>query len=184
MNKIYTGIGSRSTPNLILEAFRTLGRTLAEEGYTLRSGRAEGADSYFEIGAREVQGDCEIYIPWENFAGNAALLQYPAIILPTAGDLYEKAKESVINFHPAPGRLNKGGMKLMMRNYMQIYGTNTENPLLSDFVICYTSDGKASGGTGQAIRIAKSLNIPIFNAHGFETNPNAFVDEVLNSINL
>lgn len=182
MNKIYTGIGSRSTPNLILEAFKTLGKQLAEEGYTLRSGRAEGADSYFEIGARDAKGNCEIFLPWDGFSGNASLSQYPAIVLPTSGELYNRAKESVIDYHPAPSRLNKGGMKLMARNYLQIYGTNTENPILSDFVICYTVDGKASGGTGQALRIAEDLNIPIFNAFGYETKPNEFVTDVLNNV--
>ena len=33
----------------------------------------------------------------------------------------------------------------------------------SNFVVCYTPDGKASGGTGQAIRIAEYYNIPIYN---------------------
>ena len=34
--------------------------------------------------------------------------------------------------------------------------------LLSKFVICWTKNGKGTGGTGQAIRIAKGFGIPVF----------------------
>jgi hypothetical protein len=30
-------------------------------------------------------------------------------------------------------------------------------------VVCWTKDGKSSGGTGQALRIAEYYSIPIFN---------------------
>ncbi|NMA16004.1 MAG: hypothetical protein GX935_02005, partial [Erysipelotrichia bacterium] len=32
------------------------------------------------------------------------------------------------------------------------------------FIICWTKNGSGSGGTGQAIRIAKAYDIPIFDA--------------------
>ena len=32
-------------------------------------------------------------------------------------------------------------------------------------VVCWTRDGKASGGTGQAMRFAEYLEIPIFNLY-------------------
>jgi hypothetical protein len=35
-------------------------------------------------------------------------------------------------------------------------------------VVCWTSDGKASGGTGQAIRIAKYYEIPTYNLNNKE----------------
>ena len=49
----------------------------------------------------------------------------------------------------------------MNRNAMQILGRWGDNPV--DFVVCWTKDGKASGGTGHALRIAEYYNIPVFN---------------------
>lgn len=52
--------------------------------------------------------------------------------------------------------------KLQARNSYQILGLDLNTP--SNFVICWTKNGKGSGGTGQAIRIARAYNIPIFDA--------------------
>ncbi len=43
----------------------------------------------------------------------------------------------------------------------QVLGSDLETPV--SFVVCWTIGGKISGGTGQALRIAKDLGIPIFN---------------------
>jgi len=49
--KFYTGVGSRKTPLSILKVMRKLGYKLAIDGWMLRSGGADGADSAFEKGA-------------------------------------------------------------------------------------------------------------------------------------
>ena len=49
--KTYAGIGSRKTPNSILEEMTTLAKLLSNMGYTLNSGGAVGADTAFEQGA-------------------------------------------------------------------------------------------------------------------------------------
>ena len=46
------------------------------------------------------------------------------------------------------------------RNVYQVVGATLEDK--SDLVICWTKDGKRQGGTGQALRIADYLDIPIF----------------------
>lgn len=51
MSKIYTGIGSRETPPDILELMTKIARFMFKQGFTLRSGGADGADSAFEAGA-------------------------------------------------------------------------------------------------------------------------------------
>jgi len=33
----------------------------------------------------------------------------------------------------------------------------------SDFIVCYTENGKMKGGTAQALRIAEDYKIPVFN---------------------
>ena len=81
-------------------------------------------------------------------------------------------------YHPAPDRLSAGALKLMARNYCQMFGSSTQAPS-SSFVVCYTVDGKATGGTGQAMRMAADAGIPILNAHGYENTPDAFVEHVI-----
>jgi hypothetical protein len=68
----------------------------------------------------------------------------------------------------------------MTRNTYQILGQDCRTK--SDFVVCYTADGKASGGTGQALRIAIAEKIPIFNLHEKE-NLNKMKDFVNQLIN-
>ena len=48
----------------------------------------------------------------------------------------------------------------MARNALQVLGTDGQTPV--DFIMCWTPNGSGSGGTGQAIRIARALNIPVF----------------------
>ena len=56
---------------------------------------------------------------------------------------------------------------MMTRNVHQILGLDLRTP--TSAVICWTADGATSittedtGGTGQAIRIASDLGIPVFN---------------------
>jgi len=54
----------------------------------------------------------------------------------------------------------------MARNFRQVIGRDNESN--SEFVICWTKEGKPVGGTGQALRIASDHNIPIYNM--FEYN--------------
>ncbi len=171
----YAGIGSRQTPKSVLDAFEVLGEKLGSMGFVLRSGRAPGADSAFERGAIKTHANSEIFIPWQGFPKGSTLSRRPAIIF----DLVEqtqrqKAVDSVRKYHPAPDRLSNGAFKLMARNYLQIFGPQVTSAS-STFVVCYTSDGKASGGTGQAIRMAEKAGIPVFNAFGYESCPEDFV---------
>ena len=147
----YTGIGSRETPEAVLALFIQLGRWLANKHYTLRSGHAPGADSAFETGCSAASGTAEIYLPWPNFNGSAS--QY---VLNTHDNAAIIAKQ----FHPAWNRLSPGAQKLQARNSYQILGYDLQTP--TNFVICWTKDGTGQGGTGQALRIAKAHNIPIF----------------------
>lgn len=162
----YAGIGSRQTPEAILQVFEQIGEGFAQKGLTLRSGRADGADSYFETGARRAGGDCEIFLPWASFQKNSPLGAYPGIVFSSLSkEQTQAAINSVRHFHPCPQNLSQGALKLMARNYCQLFGTSPDSEA-SAFVVCYTNDGKASGGTGQAIRMAEAADIPVLNAHG------------------
>lgn len=148
----YTGIGSRETPFEILKIFNNIGKYLADKNYILRSGHAKGADQAFEHGCNEASGKKEIYLPWANFEGSNSKLVVENL----------KAYEIAQKFHPYWHNLKDGARKLQARNSHQVLGKNLNT--LSNFIICWTKDGKDIGGTAQAIRIARHYEIPIFNA--------------------
>lgn len=152
MSKFYAGIGSRKTPSDILRLMKAIGRNLADKGWILRSGGAAGADYAFEQGAKSVYGaKTEIYLA--SAANQAAL------------DLAAK-------FHPAWDACSDYAKRLHARNCFQVLGRDLNTP--SKFIICWTPDGsegettQATGGTGQAIRIAHHYDIPIFNLQRVE----------------
>ena len=151
----YTGIGSRETPANVLGRMADIAHALAKQGYVLRSGGADGADSAFEQGCNKAKGKKDIYIPWRNF--NNRGWNTRAGIVP---DL-EAAREIVLRTHPAPERLSQGAMKLHCRNPYQILGEGLSTP--SAFVIAYTKDGKLVGGTATALRLAQEHGVPVYN---------------------
>jgi hypothetical protein len=151
MTKYYAGIGSRKTPDSVLDDMTEIARRL-RDSYILRSGGADGADSAFEQGAGENK---QIFIPWNGFNGLHA--NGKTVIIP------EFDFEMASIYHPAWHRCSPGAKKLHARNRNQIYGPKIRKSTISEFVICWTPGGEITGGTGQAIRIAKSIKVPIFN---------------------
>ena len=152
----YAGIGSRETPENAMHVLYQAGKRLAERGFTLRSGAAEGADTAFEEGCDQASyqggpGKKEIFIPWAGYNGRPKS---------EFGEPPELAYEVAERIHPAWHHLKRGGRTLMARNCQQIMGQNLGSHAL--FVLCWTKGGKGAGGTGQAIRLAKSLGIPVF----------------------
>lgn len=150
--KYYAGIGSRETPEEILIIFEKVGEFLAEKEYILRSGHAQGADQAFERGCDRVRGQKEIYLPWNGFEGSNSNLVLEDNMAFNIGE----------KFHPYWSKLSAGAKKLQARNSHQVLGKDLNTP--SSFILCWTKNGKGQGGTGQAIRIGKHYNIPIFDA--------------------
>lgn len=146
--KFYTGIGSRQTPPYVLDMFIELAKNYAKDGYILRSGGADGADSAFEKGAGDQK---EIYLPWRGFNNNRSKLTSPT---PAA---FEMAKK----YHPAWSRLRYPVKLLHARNCHQVLGLDLKTP--SEFVVCWTIDGKAVGGTATAIKLAYDYDIQVMN---------------------
>lgn len=150
----YAGIGSRDTPEEILSIMTYISTTLAANYMVLRSGGADGADRAFELGCDLSNGTKEIYIPWEGFNGRSRTEAM------TYAELTDAALELASKFHPAWDRCSSGARRLHARNCYQILSKHLNDPC--DFVVCWTPGAKATGGTGQAIRIAKHYGIPIF----------------------
>jgi hypothetical protein len=160
---IYTGIGSRQTPEDILISIEEIARELALRGNRLRSGGAPGADQAFEKGARSVNEEYEIFLPWPGFQEITRSKYYPYDGLRPTDYKYptEEAFTMAKMFHPAWNRLNEWGKKFHARNVHQVLGYDLKTP--SDLVICWTEGGALKGGTAQAMRIASHYNIPIIN---------------------
>jgi len=157
----YTGIGSRETPKYILLQMREIAKVQAKFGYSLRSGAAPGADSWFEDGQKSIAGaSAEIYLPWRGFENRPCNETYIHLgTLPKS--IVEKAEEMVEDVHPAWGRLSQGAKKLHTRNVFQVLGKDLESP--SQVVICWTEGGIEKGGTRTAIKIAEEREIPVWN---------------------
>lgn len=157
----YAGIGSRSTPDDICALMQRVGEVLARRGFLLRSGGAIGADRAFESGARRAGGAVEIFRPDRaRTAGEIATPRLPA---------WDRALAIAAEHHPAWASLAPYVRALHARNVPQVLGPDLESP--SAFVLCWTPTFKlddagaisaVSGGTGQAVRVARTCGVPIF----------------------
>ena len=163
MNDYYTGVGSRETPKDIQITMRKLGMRLNREGYVLRSGAADGADSFFEAGCDDVNPERkQIFLPWSRFNNRTAneigvFADYPAVINSQAQAI---AKE----IHPAWDKLSQGAQKLHTRNVYQVLGPTLNQP--SRFLLYWAqidNKGQVKGGTRTAVELAKKHNVPVFN---------------------
>lgn len=162
ISKYYAGIGSRNTPNDVMDYMKIIGKLLAERGYILRSGGALGADSAFEEGCNMSNGLKEIYIPWGKPNNNEI------------SGVDSKALELARIYHPRFNNISIGSKRLIARNGYQVLGRDLMT--LSEFVVCYTKGGKEIGGTAQSIKIALDNNIPVFNAGSYDSLENMLND--------
>ncbi|QEP29823.1 DprA-like DNA recombination-mediator protein [Sinorhizobium phage ort11] len=154
--KAYAGIGSRKTPQPILDMMTNAATWLQDAGWILRSGGAHGADTAFENGTKEK----EIYIPWGTFNNRKHGFNGAIDINKLEEKDLAAALQITKQYHPAWENCAHYAQMLHTRNVFQMFGRDFKNP--SKFVLCWTKDGKGGGGTGQAIRIAKGNNIPVF----------------------
>jgi hypothetical protein len=149
MNKYYAGIGSRETPFSLEPLIKDIAERCEYLGYTLRSGGAVGADTMFA----DYTMKKDIYLPYDNYNKQKRLIN--------TDEYFDEAYAIAEKYHPNWSKCSAVAKLMHTRNVHQILGTDLKTP--SDFVICWTKDGKASGGTGQAIRIAKGYGIPVYN---------------------
>jgi hypothetical protein len=149
--KKYAGVGSRSTTPEILDEMYKIAIHLANNGWLLRSGGADGADLAFERGCDFVNGQKEIFLPWAGFNGSKSNLYTPS----------KQAIELAATIHPAWQYLKQGAKKLHARNVHQVLGSELDEPV--DLIIAYTKDGKLIGGTATALRLGIKYGIQIIN---------------------
>lgn len=154
MPRFYAGIGARATPPEVLSLMTRAAFALLKRGYVLRSGHAIGADSAFERGAGDT---AEIFLPVPGWRGSASALHKGTL----GTDIRGRARAIAAAHHPAFAGLSSFVQDLHTRSVFQVLGPGLDRP--AEFVLCWTADGEASGGTGQAPRIAASHDVPVFN---------------------
>lgn len=157
----YAGIGSRQTPDDVLQQMEHIGTQLADV-WTVRSGFADGADKAFCLGAESANGRMENFLPWLRF-NDAPLNQEDSRFIAFEDiprDIGLEARAIAAQFHPNWGACNNAAKALHTRNVFQVLGRDLTTH--SHMVVCWTPRGSGSGGTGQAIRIARGFGIPVF----------------------
>lgn len=162
--KYYAGIGSRKTPNAIRGFMVELAKAMADEGFVLRSGGAEGADKAFETGVD--------YWHYLNNDQNRTVPKQIFLAQDIKGDTASMAAMNLaMKYHPAWNRMQRFAQNLHARNAFQIMGRDMKSPVKC--VICWTPDGCIdhqhrtiyTGGTGTAISIASEAKIPVLNLY-------------------
>lgn len=164
-SKYYTLIGSRSTPEDIMQLLEGVAAKLNNQGWTVRSGGADGADSCAEQQDSYLNWSMHIYLPWDGFngrdSGNRGYINTPK------ANTYPQACEIAERLHPNWSACSRGARALHTRNVYQIMGDSLNEP--SKFVLCWAipSDniGNVKGGTGQAVRFALENGIPVYNLY-------------------
>lgn len=174
----WTGVGSRETPPEIQQVMVDLGYTLADMGWVLRSGHAEGADSAFERGVQQwfmdnveihniddVEPPMEIYLPYNGFCGaKAEGIHY---ILPNEFNNYDVAKRIASRIHPAWNNCSDFAKNAHSRNVYQVLGMELKEP--SKMLVCWAKPsnkfGNVQGGTGTAVALANECDIPVYNLY-------------------
>ena len=177
MANIYTGIGSRETPEDILLLMEIAGRLLCDRGWRLRSGGAIGADSAFYAGARMssrfAEVNAEIYLPWNGVEYDRVNHLkhwhdpvngfYDSTMFSTWEDTFAIASE----IHGGFDRCKQGARAMHRRNVYQILGTSLQDP--TRFVIFWAEpkgkQGLVSGGTNTAVQLARKHNIEVINMY-------------------
>ena len=156
-NNYYSGIGSRTTPQDILEEFKHIGLQLANSDFILRSGGAKGSDLAFEYGCdhSNFPNNKEVYLPWKGFNESHSNL---ILETPIPKQVEDICKDIYLRWYFISDAIKR----LHARNCYQILGQTLDKP--SSFVICWTDrDENDYGGTMFGIKLARKYSIPVYN---------------------
>ncbi len=149
----FAGIGSRKIIELHPElkpVMAAMAKCLVSLGFVLRSGGAIGCDQWFEAGVPNEE-DKEIFYSKKCPPGKD----------PKFYTVDQKALDLAEKIHPAWHKMEDWGRGLHARNTYQVLGRDHDQPV--EFVLCWTLNGAAEGGTRTAIVLAKQNDIPVFN---------------------
>jgi len=121
---------------------------LSRHGIRVTTGGADGIDYRAMHGC--IKEMLDVYLPWWSYNKDRIPLGVRTICYEPRQDV--AWTQSVTKYHPAPSRLSCGAFALHARNFGILSGRNA--------VLALPGPGE-SGGTGQGIRIARDLGIPL-----------------------
>lgn len=164
--KAFAGIGSRNITEQEKLKIAEICEFLNELDYVCYSGNATGSDITFQQNVNE----CVVFLPWNHFNFEEFNCNLRDNVIDCLVPKSVESLLSITRFHPNPLALSPAAKSLMIRNYFQIMGY--EKYPAVDFVICCADEikGNIQGGTGQACRISKSMDIPVFNLRYLDIN--------------
>ena len=152
---VYAGIGARKTPPAVLAVMRRMAWYLVEKGWHLNTGGADGADRAFVEGSPVLR---TVFLPWPGYNG----WRGPGVVA-----FEDKALSKLYPFaaahHDAWERCSPAVRKLHARNVAVVFGARASGITPTRAVVCWTEGGRVTGGTGVAIRLAETAQIPVFN---------------------
>lgn len=161
--KAYAAIGSRSLSPLQIALCRKVGVVMAQKGWTLHTGAAQGADQAYAVGALTAGGRVMLHLPWDTYERKwvaEARSRFPSKVRSQAVESsphYHKAESSVFVFHPAAEHLSRSVILLHARNYNIICPSGDDQAV--GFVVAFP--GPRGGGTIQGVRVADCLGVPV-----------------------
>jgi len=155
-------IGTRGflgLPDRVRTMFTLLGREVAERHGVVVTGAAVGADQTAAETALAAGGLVHLVLPWASYEERwirRIQSQFPRRV---TVEVYDVARhpawtDSVRTYHPAFHALSRGAIALHARNYGIVAGAAA--------VVAAAHDARGGGGTGQGIRMARGLGIPVF----------------------
>lgn len=176
MSKLrFAGIGSRDTPNNILNYMFDMGMQLACQRVVLRSGKADGADLAFQHGYLAMADEgkrvsAEILLPWYTWQQS---VDDRWDLLIEDDDTVHRAMQICSKVHPAWNKLKNSHKLLHTRNVFQILGSKLDSKEMVDFVIFWAPErgNVVQGGTATAVHLARKFGVPTFNM--FNEGPRA-----------
>lgn len=172
----YTGVGSRETPDDILELMMRFGKVQCDIGLRGRSGLAPGADKAFYLGAQKSERFEEV--GFDNFLPNSWMFNKPDYgnVTPNPSknifdakrfDNYEMAQEIACRARGSFNGLGNGGIELHTRNTYQVLGPTLDVPSLG--LVCWAMPvgrkGMVKGGTNTAVQIAIEYGVEVINLY-------------------
>lgn len=154
---IYVGIGPRSAGEDVLEMAKDCGTALAEMGWTLRSGGAEGMDEAFERGCDKANGAKEIYIPSADFRKRFKDSDKVVHCLPK----HIEAMRMLLDYVDVKAweSLATQVQMFLVRNVFALAGEKLDKP--ADCVITWNM--YPDTGSAYLIGLAEAAEIPVFN---------------------
>ena len=147
---------------------------MAELGYTLRSGAAEGSDTAFQEGVCKVDPKLtQIWLPKPNFNKKKVQHKYPKCNYHNINeDMIDYAGNRYLSLCIIPywDNLEEDIKRFHGRNYYQVFGVQSVVkgfPSDPDTRVCIYAapekNGVVEGGTRSAVYLSRYLGVPTYN---------------------